>query len=194
MEDLKTRKVILSMQVSLDGYVEGPDGDMSWIVTDSGDEWEIMFEGLKNADTFVTGSNMYDGYVEYWKAVLNKPDSFPGALVKYAKIAENTTHILASRKGHEPKWANTRVSNDLANELTLLKQQPGKDIFVWGGADTASFLINKNLIDQFRLIVNPVILGGGKSLFNNVNHKALLKLKESRVLQGGLVFLKYEPA
>lgn len=194
MENSKTRKVVLSMQMSLDGYVEGLNGDMSWISTDGNDEWDMMFKALDNADTFVTGSKMYDGYVEYWKNVLNEPALFSDALVKYARIAEKTTHMLASRKGHESKWENTVVTNDLGKELTSLKQQPGKDILVWGGAETAAFLLSNNIIDELRLTVVPIILGGGKSLFDNVNNKAKLKLIESKTLSGGLVYVSYENA
>ncbi len=194
MENLKSRKVILSMQVSLDGYVEGPNGDMNWIIGNE-EEWVEMFKDLETADTFITGRKMYAGYADFWQLVLKDPASFPKGHVTFARIAEKTPHILVSEKGYEEQvWHNTRLSNDLVTEIASLKQKPGKNIFVWGGADTATFLINNNLVDEYRLTLNPIILGGGKSLFNNINGRKKLELIESKQMESGLVILKYKPA
>jgi dihydrofolate reductase len=186
---MSNRKVILSMTVTLDGYVAGPNDSMDWLII-SDDVWKEMFEQLESADTFLLGRKMYDGYADYWMSALSDP-SAPADSVKYARIAEKTEHIVFTRGDFKPKWKNTRVAHDAADEIARLKKKPGKDILVWGGATFASELINLGLVDEYRLTINPHLLTEGKLLFKNVRERKKLKLVESKPLSGDLVLLRY---
>lgn len=187
------RKIILSMQVSLDGYVEGPPGnEMDWFPTEEHDSWIDMFETLKPVDTMITGRKMSEGYYEYWNKALTDPNA-PKDHADFARLADKTQHLIFSKTWDTVKWKNAKVVNGTPEEeVAKLKQQPGKDIIIWGGASLAASFINKNLVDKFRLAIVPVILGGGKRLFDNVTNLAPLKLVETKTLKSGVVILKYD--
>ena len=178
------------MQITLDGYVAGPNDEMDWI-RGSEDVWEQMFKDLESVDTILLGRKMYPGYAEYWQAALNDP-SADANLVKYARTAEKTPHIVFSRGDFTPSWANTRVAHDPAKEIARLKKQDGKDMVVWGGAEFASQLVDLGLIDEFRLSVDPVLLGRGKRLFHDQEKRNSLRLIDAKATSPGLVILKYE--
>jgi dihydrofolate reductase len=108
--------------------------------------------------------------------------------VAYVKWAAKTPHIVVSRQPLKVSWKNTPVISDL-EEIRNLKQQPGKDIYIVGGAMLVSSLINADLIDEIRLIVNPVLLGGGKALFRGVTERHYLKLESANPVEPGNVSL-----
>ena len=169
MEQTKTRKVILSMQMTLDGFVEGPDGKLDWIT--GGDEvWNEMFNDLRSVDTFLLGRKMYPGYSDYWRSVLANPSADKNEL-EFARIAEKTPHIVFSKTLSKTDWENTRIAKDVVKEIAHLKQQPGKDMMLWGGAAMASAFINPGLVDEYRITLAPIVLGGGKSLFSNLKQR-----------------------
>lgn len=178
------RKVILKMEMSLDGYVEGPNGQMDWFVTETNEQWDEIFSYLNNVDTVLAGRGMFAGYAEYWKSVLTNPDANPNHL-KFARWAEKTPHIVFSKTVKQFDWENTTVnSGDLKEEIVKIKQQPGKDIIIWGGASFAAACIENGLIDELRFIINPVILGGGKSPFRNLHKQQKLTLISNKTLPG----------
>lgn len=196
------RKLTLSMQMSLDGYVEGPAGEMDWFVDDD-ETWTDMFEFFKSIDTVLLGAGMYAEYADYWRRVLSDPKARPNE-VQYSKLAEKTEHIVFSNtvKKIDPKapddynggWKkNTRiVKGDFRTEVLKLKQSAtGKDIVLYGGASMASSFIELGLVDEYRLSVNQIILGGGKSLFQKVT-KHSLKLIGSKTYKSGVVLLHYK--
>ena len=186
---MNKRKVILSMQMSLDGFVAGPGDEMDWIVSSDG-EWTEMFKDLQSVDTFLLGRKMYPGYAGYWRSALTDP-SAPADAVKFARIADKTPHIVFTHGDFKPDWENTRVSHDPVKEIDQLKKQEGKDIMVWGGAKLASGLINLGLIDEYRIALNPTLLGSGKSLFGDLKKRNTLKLVDARTLSSGLIILRY---
>jgi dihydrofolate reductase len=188
------RKIIAALQVSLDGFIEGPSGELDWVETWEGDGFDI----LHRIDTCILGGGMYSGYEQYWRAILANPEgilAFTGKVaskgeIDYAHFADRTPHIVLSRTIGEVTWRNTRIVRDV-EEIRKLKEQPGKDMHAVGGAALVSSLMNFGLIDEFRLIVHPIVLGGGKALFKDVKGRHALKLLEAKPLKSGMVCLTY---
>ena len=191
------------MQMSLDGYIEGPAAEMDWFVDDD-ETWKDMFEFLKSIDTILLGAGMYAEYADYWRRALSDPKARPDE-VKYSKLAGKIEHIVFSNSltkidpkapdDYNGEWRkNTRiVKGDVKTEVLKLKQSSGKDIVLWGGASMASSFIEVGLIDEYRLSVNQIILGGGKSLFQK-GTKHALKLVGSKTYKSGVVLLRYKPS
>ena len=184
------RKVILAMQMSLDGFIEGPEGAMDWL-TGGEEDWKEMFKDLESVDTYLLGRKMYPGYSDYWRSLLANP-SGPKGEVAFAKLADKTQHIVFSKTLTTVDWENTRIATDPAAEIDRLKKQSGKNMLIWGGAEMASSFINLGLVDRYRIELNPTILGGGKPLFNHISQRKKLKLLESRPLKSGATILWYE--
>jgi len=185
------RKLILSMQITLDGYVAGPNDEMDWLIS-SNDEWADLYKELNSADTYLLGRKMYPIYSGYWQSVLQNPDSDPNEL-KFAKLADKTQHIVFTKGDFKPDWKNTRVARDLPAEVKRLKKENGKNIIAWGGANFASNLIELGLVDEYRFELNPTLLTKGKSLFNNLEQRKKLTLIDSKPLKSGLIILRYQP-
>jgi dihydrofolate reductase len=185
------RKVILAMQMTLDGFVCGPNDEMDWLI--GGDEeWTEMFKDLADVDMCLLGSKMFPGYAGYWRSVLTNPVANKNER-KYAEYADRTPHIVFSKSGSlKSDWANTRVAEDPEREISRLKKESGKNMIVWGGADFASTLIKLGLIDEYRITLNPTLLGGGKSPFNNIGSQTKLSFIDSRPLTSGNVILRYK--
>jgi dihydrofolate reductase len=130
------RKIIAALQLSLDGFIEGPDGELDWVET-----WEDTFDLLPQIDTCILGRRMYPGYEQYWSAILANPQGilpFTGKVaskgeIEYAHFAEQTPHIVLSRTLDGVAWNNTRIVRDV-DEIRKIKQQPGKDMHAVGGA------------------------------------------------------------
>jgi dihydrofolate reductase len=187
------RKIIAAMVLSLDGFIEGPNGELDWV-----ESWEDPFDLLPQIGTCILGRGMYPGYEQYWRAILANPEGilpFTGKVaskgeIAYAHFADKTPHIVLSKTLNEVTWKNTRIVRDL-EEIRKLKQQPGKDMHAVGGATLVSSLMNAGLIDEFRLIIHPIVLGGGKALFKDVKERHALKLLEAKPLTSGMVCLTY---
>jgi dihydrofolate reductase len=188
---MSQRKLILSMQITVDGYVAGPNDEADWLIS-SDDEWADLDKDLNSADTFLLGRKMYPLYSEYWQSVLHNPDSNPNEL-KFAKLADKSQHIVFTKSDFKPDWKNTRVAHDLPAEVTCLKKENGKNIIAWGGANFASNLIKLDLVDEYRFALNPTILAKGKALFNNLEQRKKLTLIDSKPLKSGLIILRYQP-
>lgn len=187
------RKIIAALVVSVDGFIEGPNGELDWV-----DSWEDPFDLLPQIDTCILGRGMYPAYEQYWGAILANPEGplpFTGKIatkgeVAYARFAEKTPHIVLSRTLEMVAWKNTRIVRDV-EEIRRAKQQPGKDMHAVGGATLVCSLMNQGLIDELRLVVNPIVLGGGKALFKDVKERHALKFLGAKPLESGLVRLTY---
>src|ERR1700712_48843 len=166
---MSQRKLILSMQITLDGFVAGPNDEAGWLMS-SDEEWADLSNDLDMADTYLLGRKMYPLYAEHWQSVLNKPGDDANEL-KFAKLANATQHIVFTKGDFKPDWKNTRVAHDVVAEVTRLKKENGKNIIAWGGANFAASLIKLNLVDEYRFELNPTILGKGKSLFANLEEQ-----------------------
>src|ERR687895_655323 len=133
---MNERKIIAAMQISLDGLIEGPEGEVDWV-----GPWSDSFDLLSQIDTCILGGGMYPGYEQYWLGILADPDS-PSALtgqlptkeeVAYALFAEKTPHVVVSKRLSEVTLPSARVVDDL-DEIRRLKAEPGNDIYAVGGA------------------------------------------------------------
>ncbi len=184
------RKMIAALQMSVDGFIEGPNGELDWAMTDDEGTWSDLFEMLTQVDTFILGRVMYPDYEHYWLNLLGNPAAGTKNEVAYARLADTIPHIVLSKTLDKAAWKTTRIVRDV-DEIKKIKQQPGKDIVVWGGATLVSSLMNLGLIDELRLMVNPLVLGGGKALFKDVKERHLLKLLRVKPLKSGKVSLTY---
>jgi dihydrofolate reductase len=187
------RKIIAALVVSVDGFIEGPNGELDWVQT-----WEDPFDLLPQIDTCILGRRMYPGYEQYWGAILANPEgilpitgrvAFKGE-IDYAHFADKTPHIVLSRTLDKVAWKNTRIVRDI-EEIRKMKRLPGKNMHAVGGATLVSSLMNQGLIDELRLVVHPVVLGSGKALFKDVKKRHPLRLLEAKSLKSGTVRLTY---
>jgi dihydrofolate reductase len=187
------RKLIAAFRVSLDGFVEGPNAEIDWV-----DTWEDTFDLMPQVDAVVLGGGMYPGYEQYWSAVHADPQGalpITGRLasmgeVEYARFAHAVPHVVVSTTLDTVSWKTTRVVRDV-EEIRAMKEQPGKDIYAVGGPTLVSSLMNRGLVDELRLDVHPIVLGGGKALFKDVEERHQLQLLEAKALGSGQARLIY---
>ena len=187
------RKLILAMQVSVDGYIEAPDGDMTWMQTDNKEQWDDLFEMLGTVDLFLLGRKMFPDYRNYWRKCLTNPQGASPSELAYAQLAEKTKHVVFSNTMSDPEWENTEIINgDVAAEITKIKMQAGKDIQVVGGAKLAATVVEAGLVDEYRLNIMPVILGSGKSFFRIQQTSHSLELINTKRLSSGIIIVRYK--
>lgn len=186
------RKVIFLIHVSLDGFVAGPNGEMDWMVYN--DEVEQYSHDLHaTTDAAIYGRVTYEMMNGYWPTVLSNPDSAEGDRA-HARWYENATKIVISKTWKaDPAKKEIVLGENIEDEITRIKAQSGKNLWLLGSPAAAQTLIRLNLIDEYRLNVNPVILGSGKPLFAHDESKLNLKLIEAKTFKGGVVALRYEP-
>jgi dihydrofolate reductase len=182
------RKIILFNLVTLDGFFAGPNGEIDWHAVD--EEFNTFaIEQLNTTGGLIFGRVTYQMMASYWPT--------PPALQDDPIVADkmNTLpKIVVSRTLETAEWNKTRlVKTKLAEELLKLKQQPGGDLFVFGSANLAATLIQHDLIDEYRLIVNPVILGSGIPLFKGIRQPLHLKWVQTKPFRNGNVLLVYQP-
>lgn len=182
------RKVKLQMQMSLDGFVGGPNGELDWMTWDWSDDLKEYTAQLTNSfDTILLGRKMTDGFISHWEEVCKDPQS-PN--YDAAKIFIDTPKITFSRTLTESKWDNTTVESS-TDKIKELVELDGKDIIVYGGADFVSSLVKERLIDEYYLFVNPTVIGKGLRIFDEVGDRMDLKLDDSRKFDCGIVLMKY---
>ena len=129
------------MHVSLDGYIEGSNGDMSWISPDDDQQWNELFAFLENVDVLVLGGGMWASYRDHWKKALTEP-GFELNEVKYAKLATKMRHLVFSNTITDSGWENaTVISGNVVAEMKRIKEQPGKNIQLVGGSKFAASLL-----------------------------------------------------
>jgi dihydrofolate reductase len=171
--------------VTLDGFFEGTKSwEIDWHVW--GDDLEqLSLEQLRSADMLLFGRVTYQGMAGYW----------PSETGDVAEFMNNIPKVVFSRTlDNADTWNNSRlVKTDAAEEVARLKQEPGKDMFIFGSADLTSTLLNKGLIDEYRLGLNPILLGGGNPLFKPMPNRMPMKLIEARPMKSGCVILRYQP-
>jgi dihydrofolate reductase len=187
------RKLKLQMQTTVNGFVAGPNGELDWMTWDWDDELKNFVSRLHEpVGTILLGRKMTDGFVSHWESVLKNPEDESYA---FAKIMVETPKIVFSRTLDKSRWANTELAGkgDLAEEVNRIKNLPGNDIIVYGGAGFVSSLIEADLIDEYNLFVNPVFLGEGLTIFSGPKAKSL-RLAEGRAFDCGIVLHTYERA
>ena len=185
---------VAALQVSLDGYVAGPEGELDWV-----DSWADSLGLVGQVDAFVLGRGMFEnGYEAYWDAALADTETasemfgrepYPRE-VDYAQLAHATPHIVLSKTMTKSVWPNVRIARDVA-DIAVLKEQPGQSVYVVGGPGLVATLMNAGLVDELRLIVHPLILGGGTPLFGGVEQRRELQLVGANPGTDGRVNLTY---
>jgi dihydrofolate reductase len=191
MDDNKKamRKLKLQVQMSIDGCIAGPNNEMDWLIKDI-KNLKYIHGIAESVDTILLGRKMTDEFISYWTDVMNKPDD---PMYAFAKKMIEIPKVVFTKTLNKSKWMNTELAKgDLKDEITKLKTQNGKDILVYGGASFDSSLIKENLIDEFYLFVNPIVMGNGKNIFKDIKEIQKLSLIESKVFDYGLVLLHYE--
>ena len=182
------RKIFVFMMVSLDGFFEGPDHELDWHNVDA-EFNKFAAEQLNDIDTLLFGWRTYELMAGYWPTESGKQDS-PVIAEKMNAMQK----IAFSRKERKVEWQNTRlITWNVSGEVTKLKNQPGKSIAIFGSSNLCVSLIQMGLIDEFRIMVNPVVLGIGKPLFKDISQKQDLKLLEAKAFKNGVVMLRYAP-
>ena len=186
------RKVVLFAHVSLDGYAAGPNGELDWISYDG--------ELQKYADALISDVGMpmygrvtYHMMENYWPSVLQDPSGKSKHEIDHAKWIEQVDKVVFSRTLKKTVWKNTKViSNNLKVEVNQLKGQSGKNLVIFGSPGLAQALMKLDLIDEFQLTLNPVILGHGIPLFKGIVDPAPLRLIKATTLSSGVIGLHYE--
>jgi dihydrofolate reductase len=182
------RKVTAFNFVTLNGYYKGPKGDISWHRHGT-EENEYAAEGLKSGSTLLFGRVTYEMMASYWPtpvAVKNDPIVAAGM--------NNADKIVFSRTLKKAEWNNTRlVKDDIVEEIKKMKQMPGKGMTLLGSGTILTQFAEQGLIDEYQIMVDPVVLGDGTPIFKGIKHKLDLKLTITRTFKSGVVLLCYQP-
>lgn len=182
------RKLILFNMVSLDGFFEGPGGDISWHMVD--DEFNQFSEGqIQSVDEILFGRITYELMANFWPSAeaLKTDPIIAGLMNSHHKIVFSNTIKAA-------KWSNSRlVKGSAAEEIRRLKLLTGRDMIIFGSERLTCSLVGDGLIDEFRLMINPVILGKGRPMFTGIEKPIHLLLRDSRVFHSGNILSIYEP-
>lgn len=189
------RKLKLQVQMSIDGFVGGPNGELDWMTWNMDEKLQDYINALTDSSsTIFLGRKMADGFIRHWMSMLSRPNdesySFAKKMVDSQKIV--FTRTLDKSDPMVMGWYNTTLATGvLKDEVNSLKNQEGKDIIVYGGANFVSNLIAEDLIDELHLFVNPVAIGNGLKIFNG---RTKLLLRESEQYECGINVSVYAPA
>ena len=177
------RRVIVSNVASLDGFFESRSKELDWVVTDA-EFFEYAKGLLRTVDTLLFGRATYLHMASYW----------PTAPVdEIAEKMNNLSKVVFSKTLQKAEWSNSRlVTSNIEEEVSRLKGQPGKDMVVFGSAMLASALLQWGLVDEYRVILQPVLLGSGSPLFRDVTERIPMKLMSAKSFGSGVVLLSYE--
>ena|ERR1700741_611974 len=184
------RKIIVSLHTSLDGFMAGPNGEMNWIKVD-----QEMFDFGKgftdNADTALYGRVTWQMMDGYWPTAAEKPNASKHD-IDHSKWYNSVNKVVISKsmKGQK-KELTTFIGDNIAREIMDLKHQNGKNILIFGSPSVVRLLIQENLVDEYWLFINPIILGKGISMFPNIENRIPLKLIDTRTFSCGVIGLNF---
>jgi dihydrofolate reductase len=186
------RKVILTMHISLDGFVGGPNGEMDWASMSEEIDDSSLPELMARAGTCLIGRTLYQGFASYWPTAPETNPNLSESEIDFAHWIDQVEKVVFSTTLEQAEWNNSRlVRGDMAGEVMRLKQQPGKDMVLFGGARTAQEFVRLGLVDEYDLLLNPILLGQGLPLFVETPSRQKLKLVSSRAFESGAVALRY---
>lgn len=186
------RKVIVSMNVTLDGFMSGPDCELDWHFQSwTNDMADSLYEQLSKADTILLGRITYNAMAKYWPFKA-KDLSFPREDIAFAEMMNNYTKLVFSKTLLKASWNNSiLVTGDVEEEIAKLKKGPGKDMIIYGSGKVVTALINSGLVDEYQLWIHPVLIGTGKPLFKNLHEKIPMKLFKTKTFANGVTILYY---
>lgn len=178
------------MHISLDGFVAGPNGEMNWIKVDE-EIFDHVGKRIAESDTALYGRVTYDMMEGYWPTAGDEPDASKHD-IEHSAWYKKAHKIVLSRTLKDAELFNTTIiSDNLADSINKIKQQPGPDILLFGSPTATHELIHLNLIDGYWLFVNPIIIGEGIPLFKDVKEKTKLKLLSTKQFTSGVTALDY---
>ena len=180
------KKIILSLAVSLDGFIEGPNGEIDWITFDA-ETGEALNKFVQEIDTILYGRVSY----EKWGNYIPSDTSADFEKDFYNTTSKMKKYVFSASK-REFEGNPTVIQSDIVRHIQNLKQERGKDIWLYGGAGLITSLANLDLIDEYRIAVIPVIIGEGKPMLKEIKHRIKLKLLEAEGSKSGTVGLRYE--
>lgn len=187
------RKLVVFLHSSLDGFVEGSQGamDIDWIAYNNELE-NFADEVLQTADTIVWGRKTYEMMYDYWPTVPSDKHASEHEL-KHAKWIENVEKVIFSKALNSVDWHNSRlVKKNVKDEIIRMKQQEGKDIVVLGSPRFAHYLMQLDIVDEYKITISPTLIGKGLPLFQNIHERVELKLLDSKTFKSGALGLIYQ--
>jgi len=197
---MSKRRIVVFDRVSADGYFAGADGNLNWAVPDDALD-RAAAEGRSQVDAMLFGRRTYDMFESFWPSVVKEgatasdphaPGRTSPAITAMAKWINDTTKLVFSRTRKEVTWKNSRLLGELdPRAVEDLKSESGKDIIMFGSGSIVSQLTEHGLIDEYRLIVNPVLLGSGQSLVRGLGKSTRLHLEATKTYDSGNVMLTY---
>ena len=184
------RKVVVSEMITLDGFFAGPDGDINWHVVDE-DFNQLALDLLSSVGTLLFGRVTYELMASYWPTEAAATDD--PLIAEKMNTLPKVVFSKTLEKVEWGKWKNARlVKEDLKEEIAKLKQEPGKDMVLFGSGEIVSALAQSGLIDEYLLFVAPVVLGSGIPLFKGINKMIKIRRVGTQVLSSGVVLLRYQ--
>ena len=189
------RKLKLQVQVSVDGFIAGPNGEMEWMVWNWDSKLNEYVAGITEpVDCIVLGRKLAQGFIPHWAAVAGNPAEAEHEAGKWFTSTHKVVFTKTLDISHPAAngWNNTVLARNL-DEITNLKERDGKDIIVYGGASFVSALINQGLVDEYHLLVNPIAIGQGLPIFRDLDFKLQLELVKCSSFECGIVVLNYKP-
>ena len=183
------RKLIISLHTSLDGFVAGPGGEMDWIKLDD-EMFDFVGTFTDAADAALYGRVTYQMMDSYWPTAADKPNASKHD-IEHSTWYNKVTKVVLSRTMKTNKDKTRFISDNIAKEVTDLKNKPGENILIFGSPGAAHSLMEHNLIDEYWLFVNPILLGKGIPVFANIKDRINLKLSESKTFPCGVIGLHY---
>lgn len=184
------RKIISFMHISLDGFVAGPNGEMDWIKVDE-EIFDHVGKRISEGDTALYGRVTYQMMENYWPSAGDKPTATKHD-IEHSKWYKKTHKVVLSRTMKDDDLANTTIIGDkLSDRINEVKQQAGNEILLFGSPSATRSLIQLNLIDGYWLFVNPIVLGHGIPLFEDIKDKINLNLLTTRQFNSGVTELNY---
>jgi dihydrofolate reductase len=187
------RKIILYMFTTLDGFIAGPNGEFDDF--DPSDE-EIKFgnEFFSSVDGILFGRVIYEGFISYWDALDLTDNSISKGDIEFARLFRKMTRVVFSRTLNKVGDQEILIKDSVASEISKLKQQPGRDLVLVCGPELLSTFVQFGLIDEYRILVLPRVLGRGKALFGDIQEKLKLRLLSTKVFDSGTVMHHYRQA
>ena len=184
------RKIIVTMWVTLDGFIAGPNEEMDWIMVDQ-TMGQYEDDLVSSADTLILGRVTYQSFAGSWPYVPENPSASEGEKV-YARKLNSMRKIVFSKSLEKVEWNNSHLVKEvLPEEIAKLKQEPGKDMVIYGSASIVQTFTNLGLIDEYQLLVHPVVLGSGKPLFAGIAKPVHLRLSQIKSFPSGVIGLYY---